>query len=58
LFVEKAADLGPAIKEAFASGKTTVIHVPIDPIANHGGVDNKGMPNYDEFRTWYAEGAQ
>ena len=58
LFIEKAADLGPAIKEAFASGKTTVIHVPIDPIANHGGVDNKQMPNYDEFRTWYAEGAQ
>ena len=58
MFVEKAADLGPAIKKAFASGKPTVIHVPIDPVANHGGLDNKAMPNYDEFRTWYAEGTQ
>ena len=58
MYVEKAEDLGPAIQEAFASGKPTVIHVPIDPVANHGGLDNKDMPNYDEFRTWYAEGAQ
>jgi acetolactate synthase-1/2/3 large subunit len=58
MYVEKAEDLGPAIKEAFASGKPTVIHVPIDPVVNHGGLDNKDMPNYDEFRTWYAEGAQ
>ena len=58
LYVEKAEELGPAIKKAFASGKPSVIHVPIDPVANHGGLDNKGMPNYDEFRTWYAEGTQ
>jgi len=58
MYVEKAADLGPAIKEAFASGKPTVIHVPIDPVANHGGNENKDTPNYDEFRTWYAEGQQ
>lgn len=58
LYVEKAKDLGPAIKEGFASGIPTVIHVPIDPVVNHGGLDNKGMPNYDEFRTWYAEGQQ
>jgi acetolactate synthase-1/2/3 large subunit len=57
-YVEKAEDLGPAIKEAFASGKPTVIHVPIDPVANHGGNENKDTPNYDEFRTWYAEGQQ
>ena len=57
-YVEKAKDLGPAIKEAFASGKPTVIHVPIDPVANHGGNENKDTPNYDEFRTWYAEGQQ
>jgi acetolactate synthase-1/2/3 large subunit len=56
--VEKASDLGPAIKEAFASGRPTVIHVPIDPVANHGGNENKDTPNYDEFRTWYAEGQQ
>lgn len=58
VYVEKAADLGPAIKQAFASGKPTVIHVPIDPVANHGGNENKDTPNYDEFRTWYAEGMQ
>jgi acetolactate synthase I/II/III large subunit len=58
LYVEKGADLGAAIKEGFASGKPTVIHVPIDPVVNHGGLDNKNMPNYDEFRTWYAEGTQ
>ncbi len=57
-YVEKAEDLGPAIKAAFASGKPTVIHVPIDPVANHGGNENKDTPNYDEFRTWYAEGQQ
>jgi thiamine pyrophosphate-dependent acetolactate synthase large subunit-like protein len=57
-YVDKASDLGPAIKEAFASGKPTVIHVPIDPVANHGGNENKDTPNYDEFRTWYAEGQQ
>ena len=58
MYIEKGEDLGPAIKEAFASGKTTVIHVPIDPVANHGGNENKDTPNYDEFRTWYAEGTQ
>lgn len=57
-YVEKAEDLAPAITEAFASGRPTVIHVPIDPSANHGGNENKDTPNYDEFRTWYAEGTQ
>ena len=46
-------DIGPAIKRAYASGKTAVIHVPIDPMAN-----SEEMPNYGEFRTWYAEGQQ
>jgi acetolactate synthase-1/2/3 large subunit len=58
MYVEKANALGPAIKEAFASRKPTVIHVPIDPVVNHGGLENKDMPNYAEFRTWYAEGMQ
>jgi thiamine pyrophosphate-dependent acetolactate synthase large subunit-like protein len=58
MYVEKAQDLGPAIAKAFASGKPTVIHVPIDPVVNHGGLENKDMPSYDEFRTWYAEGTQ
>ena len=45
--------IAPAIKRAYASGKTGVIHVPIDPKAN-----SEEMPSYDEFRTWYAEGTQ
>jgi acetolactate synthase I/II/III large subunit len=52
-YVERAEDIGPAIKRAYASGKTAVLHVPIDPIAN-----SEEMPNYAEFRTWYAEGQQ
>jgi acetolactate synthase I/II/III large subunit len=52
-YVERAEDIGPAIKRGYASGKTAVIHVPIDPIAN-----SEEMPNYGEFRTWYAEGQQ
>jgi thiamine pyrophosphate-dependent acetolactate synthase large subunit-like protein len=52
-YVEKAEDLGPAIERAFASGKPTVIHVPIDPKAN-----SEEMPKYERFRTWYAEGTQ
>jgi len=52
-YVERAEDIGPAIKRAYASGKTAVLHVPIDPIAN-----SEEMPNYSEFRTWYAEGQQ
>jgi thiamine pyrophosphate-dependent acetolactate synthase large subunit-like protein len=58
MYVEKGEDLGPAITKAFASGRPTVIHVPIDPVANHGGNENKDTPNYEEFRTWYAEGTQ
>jgi acetolactate synthase-1/2/3 large subunit len=52
-YVERSEDIGPAIKRAYASGKTAVLHVPIDPIAN-----SEEMPNYGEFRTWYAEGQQ
>jgi thiamine pyrophosphate-dependent acetolactate synthase large subunit-like protein len=51
--VENAEDIGPAIARAFASGKPGVIHVPIDPKVN-----SEEMPNYAEFRTWYAEGTQ
>ena len=50
-FIEHEEDIGPAIKRAYTSGKTTVIHVEIDPVVN-----SEEMPSYDEFRTWYAEG--
>ncbi|PEQ13010.1 acetolactate synthase [Novosphingobium sp. PC22D] len=52
-FVSEAKDIGPAIKRAYERGGVTVIHVPIDPKAN-----SEEMPNYSEFRTWYAEGTQ
>jgi acetolactate synthase I/II/III large subunit len=52
-YVEKEAEIGPAIERAYASGKTAVVHVCIDPKAN-----SEDMPNYGEFRTWYAEGTQ
>jgi thiamine pyrophosphate-dependent acetolactate synthase large subunit-like protein len=52
-YVESDADIAPAIKRAFASGKPGVIHVTVDPKAN-----SEEMPSYDEFRTWYAEGMQ
>ncbi|MEW9856094.1 thiamine pyrophosphate-binding protein [Novosphingobium sp. M1R2S20] len=52
-FITKAEDMGPAIKRAYERGGVTVIHVPIDPKAN-----SEEMPNYSEFRTWYAEGTQ
>ena len=52
-YVDREEDIGPAIQRAYASGKPGVIHVTIDPKAN-----SEEMPNYQEFRTWYAEGTQ
>ena len=52
-YVDDEAEIGPAIARAYAAGGTAVIHVCIDPKAN-----SEEMPNYDEFRTWYAEGTQ
>ena len=53
MYVDQADEIAPAVERAFASGKPTVIHVPIDPTVN-----SEEMPNYQEFRTWYAEGTQ
>jgi hypothetical protein len=36
-YVERELDIAPAIERALASGKPTVIHVPIDPMANAWG---------------------
>ncbi|MEU8896050.1 thiamine pyrophosphate-binding protein [Nocardia sp. NPDC048505] len=52
-YVERDADIAPAIKRAYAAGRPGVIHVVVDPKAN-----SEEMPSYDEFRTWYAEGMQ
>ncbi|MFF0490143.1 thiamine pyrophosphate-binding protein [Nocardia sp. NPDC004068] len=52
-YIERDADIAPAVKRAYASGRPGVIHVAVDPKAN-----SEEMPSYDEFRTWYAEGTQ
>jgi len=52
-YVEREEEIGPAIRRAYGSGKPAVVHVCIDPKAN-----SEEMPNYAEFRTWYAEGTQ
>ncbi|RDI56103.1 thiamine pyrophosphate-binding protein [Nocardia mexicana] len=52
-YVDRDADIAPAIKRAYASGRPGVVHVAVDPKAN-----SEEMPSYDEFRTWYAEGQQ
>jgi thiamine pyrophosphate-dependent acetolactate synthase large subunit-like protein len=52
-YVVRSEDIGPAIARAYASGKPGVVHVEIDPKVN-----SEEMPNYQEFRTWYAEGTQ
>ncbi|EFC84133.1 thiamine pyrophosphate protein domain protein TPP-binding [Parafrankia sp. EUN1f] len=51
-YVERDEDIAPAIKRAYASGKTAVIHVAVDPKAN-----SEEMPNYGEYATWATEGA-
>ena len=52
-YVTDIKDLRPAIEKAFTTDGPAVIHVAIDPKAN-----SEEMPNYSEFRTWYAEGTQ
>jgi acetolactate synthase I/II/III large subunit len=52
-YVEKGEEISAAVERAYASGRTAVVHVCIDPKAN-----SEEMPNYGEFRTWYAEGTQ
>jgi acetolactate synthase I/II/III large subunit len=52
-YVEKEEEISAAVERAYASGRTAVVHVCIDPKAN-----SEEMPNYGEFRTWYAEGTQ
>ena len=47
-FVDKGADLLPALERAAASGKTAVIHAAIDPEAN---VDPPGMWIWNAART-------
>lgn len=50
VYIDSEKDLAPAVERAIASGKVTVIHVPIDPVAN--AMD---APNYEEFKSWYTD---
>ncbi|MGP2440767.1 thiamine pyrophosphate-binding protein [Streptomyces sp. JW3] len=52
-YVEHDKDIAPAVERAYASGRPAVVHVAVDPKAN-----SEEMPQYAEFRTWYAEGTQ
>jgi acetolactate synthase-1/2/3 large subunit len=49
-YIEREQDIAPAVERAIASGKVTVIHVPVDPDAN--AMD---APNYEEFKSWYTD---
>lgn len=49
-YVENEADIAPTVEKAIASGKTTVIQVPVEPYANA-----MEAPNYEEFKSWYTD---
>jgi thiamine pyrophosphate-dependent acetolactate synthase large subunit-like protein len=49
-YVEREADIGPAIQRALASGKPAVVQVPIDTDANA-----RDVPGHEEYSTWYTD---
>lgn len=51
-YVDKVADIGPAVERALASGKPAVVHVEVDQTINSTFA---GIPGFKEFRTWYGE---
>jgi acetolactate synthase I/II/III large subunit len=51
-YVDRAEDIGPAVKRALASGKPAVIHVEVDKMANSTFA---GIPGFLEFRNWFGE---
>ncbi|MCJ2181086.1 thiamine pyrophosphate-binding protein [Novosphingobium album (ex Hu et al. 2023)] len=51
-YVERAEDIGPAVKRALASGKPAVIHVEVDQMASSSF---EGIPGFKEFRAWFGE---
>lgn len=48
-YVERTADIAPAIARALASGRPAVVQVVVDPMVN-----SLQAPNVEEFMTWYA----
>ena len=49
-YVERAEDIAPAVQRALASGRPSVVQVPIDALANATEV-----PGFDEFASWYGD---
>lgn len=50
-FVERTADIAPAIRRALASGRTSVVQIAVDPVVNA-----LQAPNFAEFASWYGAG--
>jgi acetolactate synthase I/II/III large subunit len=49
-YVEREADIAPAIARALVSGKPAVIQVPIDGVANA-----RDVPGHEEYKHWYTD---
>ena len=49
-YVDRAEDIAPAVQRALASGRPSVIQVPIDGLAN-----STEVPGFDEFASWYGD---
>jgi thiamine pyrophosphate-dependent acetolactate synthase large subunit-like protein len=47
-YVDRTEEIAPAVKRAFASGRTAVVQVAVDPKVNA-----LEAPNWAEFATWY-----
>lgn len=50
-YVDRTADIGPAIRRALESGRTSVVQIAVDPVVNA-----LQAPNFAEFATWYGSG--
>jgi thiamine pyrophosphate-dependent acetolactate synthase large subunit-like protein len=50
-YVTEEKDIQPAVQRALATNRPSVVHVDIDPVAN-----STGVPQYEEFISWYADG--
>ena len=50
-YVDAAEDIAEAVQRALASGRPSVIQVPIDALANATEI-----PGFEEFGSWYGDG--
>jgi acetolactate synthase I/II/III large subunit len=50
-YVDRAEEIGPAVRRALDSGRPAVIQVPIDAQANATEI-----PGFEEFASWYGDG--